>query len=56
MIALMVTCMHVALALRFKLKKKRKKGLWFDIIIFWLAFRKIQDYVIEEEEFEDLED
>jgi hypothetical protein len=30
--------------------------LWFDIIIFWLAFRKIQDCVIEEEKFEDLED
>jgi hypothetical protein len=33
-------------------------GLWFDIcaIIFWLPLKKIQDYVMEEEEFEDLED
>jgi hypothetical protein len=60
MIALMVTCVHVALALRLKLKKGEPllvfTCLWFDIIIFWLAFRKIQDCVIEEEEFENLKD
>jgi hypothetical protein len=35
-------------------------GLWFDIhaITFWTAFRKIQDYAMEEEEeeFEDIKD
>jgi hypothetical protein len=33
------------------------KGVWFDIIIIIIilaAFRKIQDYVIKEEWFEDL--
>jgi hypothetical protein len=34
-------------------------GIWYDIctIIFWLPSKKIQDYIIEEDEdFEDLED
>jgi hypothetical protein len=47
MIALMVACVHVALALRLKFKKMGEPllvftGLWFDIcaIIFWLASGK----------------
>jgi hypothetical protein len=47
MIALMVACVHVVLALRLKFKKKGEPllvftGLWFDIcaIIFWLASGK----------------
>jgi hypothetical protein len=32
--------------------------IWYDIcaIIFLATFRKIQDYIVEEEEFEDLKD
>jgi hypothetical protein len=39
MITLMVTCVHAALTLLLKFKKK---SLWFDIctIIFWLPSRK----------------
>jgi hypothetical protein len=47
MIALMVACVHVALALQLKFKKIKEPlllftGLWFDIcaIIFWLVSGK----------------
>jgi hypothetical protein len=55
MIALMVACVHVALALRLKLKK-RENHYWYLCHYLLAGFRKIQDCVMEEEEFEDLED
>jgi hypothetical protein len=56
----MVTRVHVVLVLWLKLEKEGPllvfARLWFDIYCFLAAFRKIQDCVIEEEDFEDLED
>jgi hypothetical protein len=54
MIALMVTCVHVALALWLKFKKRENHCWYLQAIIFWLASGKIQDCVMEEEEFKDL--
>jgi hypothetical protein len=54
--------MHVALALRLKLKKGRTTIGIYRFMVRYLChyllagFRKIQDCVIEEEEFDDLED
>jgi hypothetical protein len=31
-------------------------GLWFDIYAFLAALKKVQDCIMEEEEFEDLKD
>jgi hypothetical protein len=58
----MVACVHVALALRLKLKK-RENHYWYlqvyGLVSVLLSFgwlQKIQDCVMEEEEFEGLED
>jgi hypothetical protein len=56
----MAACVHVALALRLKYKNIGAPllifvGIWYDIY-FLAAFGKIRDCVMEEEEFEDLED
>jgi hypothetical protein len=62
MIALMVACVHVALTLQLKLKKGKTTIDIYRFMVCYLChyllagFRKIQDCVMEEEEFEGLED
>jgi hypothetical protein len=60
MIALMVACVHIALALRLK-KRRTTIGIyrfmvWYVCHYLLAGFRKIQDCVVEEEEFEGLKD